>query len=259
MKKYINYKLFGFVTILAVTLTSCLDDDAFTYEVPQQEAVTQVALSVTGGANQCEAVFSVTADNMSSISYIIQPSTDAAPNSSEVFDSGDELSFSSAGSTTLTFDNLNQGTAYTVYAVSVNSDGLRSEEVFTTSYTQPVYAVNVDTDYSASVISFGQNAPAFTATLTPTGTPNEYTIDTAWGPEYVAWVFGNPAYSGQFLYSGTLTINSDLTVTIVGDDPWATGGSGTYNPCNDEISYVLTQALSSNPFLTDVVLTPNNF
>lgn len=259
MKKNIN-KLVGSIFVLALLLTSCNDDDSFTYELPEQASVTQVTLSVAQSASsQCTADLTVGATDVATVYYLILPSAVEAPNSEDVFDDGAAVSFDEAGSATVTSTILTSGVNYTVYAVSVNKDGLRSEQVFTTGYAQPQFGVIVDTTYTSSITALGATRPSHTATLTPIS-GNSYAIDSAWGPNFVAALTGNPAYQGQFLYAGTLTINSDFTVTIVASptSPWATGGTGTYNPCTNVISYTLTQALFTNPFTASVVLTPNN-
>ena len=248
---------------LSVIVTSCNSDDNFTYDLPEQADVTQVTMSaVQSTSSQCTAELTVTSTDASSIYYWILPSNAEAPNSVEVFDNGDELNFDSATSMTVTTGDLASGTGYTVYAVSVNKDGLRSEQVFTASYTQPTYQIMVDSTYTSTVTALGSQTPSHTATLTPVpGTTNQYSIDSAWGPNFVATLTGNPTYQGQFLYAGTLTINSDFSVTIVGvpTSTWATGGTGTYDPCTNLISYTLTQTLfTGNAFTTSVVLTPDN-
>ena len=262
MKKNIN-KLVASLFVLALVLTSCNNDDSFTYELPEQVDVAQVTLStVSSITSQCTAELTVATSDVAEVYYIIQPSSDETPDSQDVFDDGNELSFDSASSLIITTPTLVSGTAYTIYAVSVNKNGVRTEEVFTATYAQAAYTINVDTTYTSSVTAAGGARPSHTATLTPVpGATNQYTIDSAWGPNFVAALTGSPAFEGQFPYAGTLTINSDYSVTVVGapTSPWATGGTGTYDPCTNVISYALSNALfSGTPFLTNVVLTPDN-
>ena len=114
------------------------------------------------------------------------------------------------------------------------------------------------TSYTAYPTAFGFDAPEFAVTLTPVGNSiNEYTIASGWGPNFVGWATGNPSNNGLYLYSGTIIINDDFTIDFVGDDAWATGGSGEFSPCTQEFSYTLTQGLFESPFTTDVVLIPN--
>ena len=261
MKKNIN-KLIGSIFVLGLLLTSCNNDDSFVYELPEQADVAQVTLSVApSSSSQCTAELTVAASDTADIYYIIQDSSADAPDSDQVFDNGDVISLDAAGSASITTSNLMSGSNYSVYAVSVNKDGVRTEEVFTSSYAQAAYSINVDTTYTSSVTALGSPAPSHTATLTPvSGVPNQYTIDSAWGPNLVATLTGNPAFAGQYLYAGTLTINSDYSVTITGasTSAWATGGTGEYDPCTNVISYELTQALFTNAFTVQVVLTPDN-
>lgn len=116
----------------------------------------------------------------------------------------------------------------------------------------------VGTTYSGVPSFNGSSASSFTATLTQVpGQDNVYNIDTAWGMNFVADATGNPAFEGQFVYDGVLTVNPDNTITIVGNDPsYATGGSGVYEPaCTGTFTYTLTQALFADPFEVEVVLT----
>jgi hypothetical protein len=114
------------------------------------------------------------------------------------------------------------------------------------------------TSYTAYPSAFGSDAPEYSVVLTPVGiSTTEYTIASGWGPNFVSWATGNPAYDGQYQYSGTITINEDFTIDFVGDDPWATGGFGEFSPCTQEFSYTLSQGLFTTAFDTNVVLLPN--
>ena len=114
------------------------------------------------------------------------------------------------------------------------------------------------TSYTAYPSAFDDDAPEFPVTLVPVGdSVNEYTIASGWGPNFVTWATGNPAYDGLYQYSGTIVINDDFTIDFVGDDAWATGGSGEFSPCTQEFSYTLQQGLFTSSFTTDVVLIPN--
>lgn len=153
-----------------------------------------------------------------------------------------------------TIDDLCIGLSYDVYAVHFTSDSFLSEDLVSINVSTSAKAI--EGTYTGIPTAFGSDFSPFTATLTATGNANEFTIDTSWGTEFIAELAGNPDYIGVFNYSGTLTIDMDnYSVTIVGDDAWATGGDGYYDPCTHEISYNLTQALFGNPFTTDVVLT----
>lgn len=112
--------------------------------------------------------------------------------------------------------------------------------------------------YTASVFAFDEEAPGYNITLNPVaGTNNQWTVTTGWGTEFVAWATGSAGYSGLYVYSGTITLNSDFSVDFDGDSSWATGGTGVFSPCTQVFTYTLSQALFTNPFTVDVVLTPN--
>lgn len=114
------------------------------------------------------------------------------------------------------------------------------------------------TSYNADVFAFGAQAPSHSVTLVPvSGVDNQWTVTSTWGPSFVAWATGDPAYDGQYVYSGTIILNDDFTVEVVGDDTWATGGEGLFSPCTQEFSFTLTQGLFQNPFTVDVVMMPN--
>jgi hypothetical protein len=100
--------------------------------------------------------------------------------------------------------------------------------------------------------------PAFSVNFTPTANPNQFALTTCWGPNYVAFLQGNPAFNNRFLYPGTLTV--DVTtgvVTVVGGAAYATGGTGSMDACSGVITVTLRQTLFSSPFTTTVVFTPN--
>jgi hypothetical protein len=115
------------------------------------------------------------------------------------------------------------------------------------------------TSYVATVFAFDEEAPSYNVTLTPVpGTTNQWTVTTGWGTTFVSWATGNSGYDGLYVYSGTITLNSDFTIDFDGDSSWATGGTGEFSPCTQVFTYTLSQALFTSPFTTDVVLTPIN-
>lgn len=119
----------------------------------------------------------------------------------------------------------------------------------------------IETSYTGSAsLDDGTFITDFQATLTPVpGEDGVYTIDTAWGMDFVAVATGDPSFIGQYVYDATFTLSADRTqVTIEGNDPsYATGGSGTYDSCTKTFEYNLTQAVFSNPFTVNVTLTAN--
>ncbi|WP_289044667.1 hypothetical protein [uncultured Olleya sp.] len=121
----------------------------------------------------------------------------------------------------------------------------------------PFEGVLTTTSYAASVFAFDDEAPSHDVVLTPvTGTTNQWTIATSWGPNFVSWATADASYDGQYLYSGTIIVNDDFTLDFIGNDAWATGGTGSFSPCTQEFSMTLTQGLFSTSFTTDVVLSP---
>lgn len=113
------------------------------------------------------------------------------------------------------------------------------------------------TEYTANVYAFDDEAPSFDLTLVPvSGEENQWTIYSSWGPTFVSWATGDNQYDGMFLYSGTIVLNDDFTVDVIGNDSWATGGSGSFSPCTQQFSFTLSQSLFSGSFTVDVVLSP---
>jgi len=109
-------------------------------------------------------------------------------------------------------------------------------------------------NYNGVPTAFGADFTPFTTVITATENPNEFLIDDAWGEFLVAELTGNPGYIGVFPYSGTIIINDDNSIDIVGSSFFTSGGTGNYDPCTNTFTYNLTQELFSNPFTTDVVL-----
>ena len=71
------------------------------------------------------------------------------------------------------------------------------------------------TSYDATVFAFDDEAPSHSITLTPVpGEVNTWSVDSTWGPEFVAWATQNGAYSGQFIYPSTFKAGDDFSVTF---------------------------------------------
>ena len=120
------------------------------------------------------------------------------------------------------------------------SDGIRpvSKNVVV-SYVASTYD-----GYPVLNLGGGIEAPQFECALTNTLNPYEFTIDTAWGPEFVAFVTDDPSLSGQYLYSGTIQVDPlTNTVTVIGDDGWTAGGTGTIDDCDGSMNITLDQVL----------------
>jgi len=142
-------------------------------------------------------------------------------------------------------------------ALPVGTAGLgleRTTTVFT--ITDNDCPTEISEKYGVEVFALGGEAPSHTVELISVdGSDNQWTVVSSWGPEFVAWATGDPGFSGSFPYSGTIVLNDDFTVDFIGDDAWATGGTGTYSACDDQFSITLTQALFSGDFTVDIVMT----
>lgn len=120
----------------------------------------------------------------------------------------------------------------------------------------PIDSVDFGVNYEISVFAFGEEAPSHTVSLTPVaGAENQWTITSSWGPNFVAWATENPGFNGSYQYSGTLTLNDDLTVEFVGDAGWTAGGTGNFSACSNEFYITLSQSLFTNAFTVDIVMT----
>jgi len=115
------------------------------------------------------------------------------------------------------------------------------------------------------VASFsGAENNTFVTTLVPTDEPNQFTISSAWGDNFVAEATGDPSFEGLFVYPGVLTINDDNTIVITSDDPALPGtvtqddstNGNEFDPETLEFVYTLDQNLFNGDFVVDVVLTP---
>lgn len=114
----------------------------------------------------------------------------------------------------------------------------------------------ITTNYGAEVFAFGEEAPSHTVEFVQVpGTTNEWSLASAWGPNFVSWATGNSGYNGLYIYPTTIILNDDFTVTVTNDGGYATGGSGTYSACLNQFDVVITQALFNSPFTTRVVFT----
>lgn len=124
-------------------------------------------------------------------------------------------------------------------------------------------AVTSYTGVSIALLAGATPAPSFVPVITPVpGVENSFEFNTAWGVDFIVHMTGNPATSGIRNYPAFVTINPDLSVTVVGINTPAApnrypGGSGTFNPCTKTINYTLNQGVFTNPFQVAVELTAN--
>ena len=137
------------------------------------------------------------------------------------------------------------------YTVGLSDNTKRVSHIITVCGSIPLAA-----SYKASseiATNAGVEVTAFDlAPVLVPGTTNQYTVDSAWGPNFVAGATGNAGLNGRFPYPATITVNDDLTVTIAGLAFYAAGGKGTFDPCTNSITYELEQTLFTNPFKVNV-------
>ena len=232
---------------LGLILGSC--SELPEYELPYElgpTSMVSLSTNVTAGNAVCPApTATLTADSESTVYYVIQPEADDALTSDDVFSDGDDVDFAEAGSEDIDLTGLDLGESYTIYAVTVNADGTRSEEVTTTSFTMPSFSEVVDPtlagDYSGTVYYNGSVYAEFDTSLA-----NEegymFSAESLWG-DAIAGLTGVPEYAGMFQYPGSLTLNEDFTVDVNSEASYAVEGSGEYDPCTGTFSYELVTSL----------------
>lgn len=255
------YKI-GLLLFAFAVVSSCESPEAETnytraqYEFPQ---------SISLGTNNIKTTsfdLSLDINGGGQVYYVVVEGGSDAPSNSDVFN-GVASGLVESGAFELTgaaidvnVSSLCNNASYDVYAVQFTSDSFLSDSPESTSITTG--GLDIAGTYSAQPFAFGEDSPAYTATLTAVdGTTDQFTIDSAWGPNWVAWATGDPGFEGIYVYSGVITINADNSITIVGDDGWsAIGGSGEYDPsCVNVFSYTLQQELFAGTFTVDNVLT----
>lgn len=170
----------------------------------------------------------------------------------------------SVGSIELLFQNLDTVVDPIVFdvvltATNVNGVTIGVDENSITSYrVSTPCPINTSANYNVDVIGPGGATPSHSVALVPVvGTNNQFNVASTWGPNFVAAATGNPAYEGQFLYPGLITINDDLSVTV---SPTAAtqagdGGSGTYDTCNDVFLITMTQSLFTTDFTVELTMS----
>lgn len=165
----------------------------------------------------------------------------------------------------LTFQNLSSLTEVVVFDVVLTavdvagvSIGLGEDSITSYRISTPCPLLFSDS-YNVAVTALGGTAPSHVVQLVPVaGTDNQFTVSSTWGPNFVAWATGNPAYNGQFPYPAIITVNDDLTVDVVGTgNANLAGGSGTYDSCSNVFLITMTQGLFTTEFTVDLVMTSN--
>ena len=154
--------------------------------------------------------------------------------------------------------NLTEQTIVQVELTSINSSditiGLGDDSQLTTYEISSPCPINPNLNRDALTAGLGADFPPHSVTLEQTG-DFEYFAEDLWGPQTVAVLTGDPSYSGQFPYPGTISIDPiSYDVTVTGTSSTFPGGSGTYDSCNDVIYITLNQALFTQDFTLDVTL-----
>ncbi len=173
---------FGSLFLLLAIVVACNDDDNFTYDAPPQADVTTVDISAVNSASSiCGADVTVTVSDKCDVYYLLVQSGADAPVSEDVWQFGSNLTFEEAGVQSFLILGFVQDTDYKIYSVTVNKDGLRSEQVYTSNYSHP--------DYDGS-------------TLPSTLFLGDYTIE-----DNVATI--GPANGTENFAAGTVTLTAD--------------------------------------------------
>jgi len=250
--------------LLFAVVLSCESPEADTNYTPAEYEFPTAIVLGSGTTGSGSFSFTASVNGGGEGYYVVVDGGSDAPSNNDVF-SGDADGLIQSGSFPLNgdpiaiqVDGLCNNSTYDIYAVQLTSDSFLSSSP--TSFSITTNTIDISGTYTGSPFAFGEDAPQFTAIVTLIdGTTNQFTIDTGWGPNFVMWATGNPAYEGAFAYSGIITLNTDNSITFVGDDGWsAIGGSGEFNnSCINEFSYTLEQELFSSTFTVDVVLRQN--
>ena len=210
-----------------------------------QSSVTETSFDVVGTSQKNGMLY-----------YMVADASAPAPSNEEVHANNTKLSVNAGTEVrfTVTESALLDAKSVKVYSVFKSVDNFITKSVSSVSQTltgcPPMGGM-----YNAVPNAFDTDFTPFTVELVATANKNEFTLLTTWGPNLVADLTGNPGFVGQFVYPSTLTINDDLSVTVVGSDFYTSGGSGTYTVCDDVIQVTLTQELFTNPFTVDVTFT----
>jgi hypothetical protein len=256
MKNYMKFiRGCGYVaaTSLFLMTTSCNNDDAFGSNLREQEPtalINDVTLAVST-ESVCQADVTVTSSEFArTIYYLFVPSSEDAPDSDTLYGSG--LSLSPVdGVVSFTTGNLIPETDYTAYFVTVNNDGLRSENVTEYSYAVPEFDINVSPSYvgTSVFVPNGSTQENYEVTVTAVaGMENTFDINTSWGPDFVTTVCNGCVASGDYPGPVRFEINPETYEIIVlsggepsgqgytFDLPYVISGSGSYDICANTIS-----------------------
>ena len=217
-----------------------------------------------GGLNVTYSLVAVEGDFTSIVGTL---STDTLSFSSDVSPGADGTP--SVQNIVIAFENLDLVTEPIVFDVvltAVDVDGVTigvDDDSITSYRVSTPCPVVTSATYNVDVAALGGSAPSHTVDLVPvSGVANQYTVTSTWGPTFLSWATGDDSYDDQYLYSATISINDDLTVSVVstdstvgGDGSAETDGYGTYDSCNDVFLITLTQGLFTTDFTVDLTMT----
>ncbi|NRR90395.1 hypothetical protein HSX10_02305 [Winogradskyella undariae] len=259
MKNYIKLaksSLSIFAVLLLVLTTSCNSDDSFSFDLPTQEptALISDATFAVSAESACKTDITITSSEFTNtIYYLFTTVGSEAPDSSTIFETGSTI-VPTNGSAVFTSGNLNPSTDYIAYFITLNNDGLRSEEVSSFTYSTPEFAINVSPTYTgtSTYIPSGTGEDGYEVTVTPVdGMDYTYDVDTIWGPDFFFTLTGGQVNQGDFpgvLRFSIDPVTYDVTVVSGGEDagqgygidiPYVISGSGSYDICNDIITFDL--------------------
>ena len=154
------------------------------------------------------------------------------------------------------YENIStEATTLAIDLVSVDGSNLADFKTTFSLGLNQFCPLEIPLEYNATAFLQGSATNSFQVTLVPTGNLNEYTSTNLWG-DFVAAATGDSSYEGQYPYPGTINIACNYSITVTGDESYGPEGTGVYNPSNENITLTLSQALFTNDFTVDVVLTP---
>jgi hypothetical protein len=275
MKKNIIKSLF----LLSVALLASCNND-FAVDTPQIAATEPVNIvAVQKPVDNCsfstdklQYDLSLVATSDVTVYYRIALKSAAAPTSDALLASGTKISLVANTEFAIATKNLASNTAYVLYAISVNKDGVRSEEVYTKEYSTQTYndtniLAQIATEFSTATTnqSFKAN-PVFSNDNRPYGTnvpvvvtkvaEDTYSFNTIWGDFYKTLTNGNTTRP----YPATIKIKPDFTVEVTFNPltvpygrtasstaPNAIKTGGTYDPCTKTLELTINWGSPTNP------------
>ncbi len=250
-----------FILFAAVLLTNCTSPEPESNYSPADYIFPSEAKLRTNNITTDSFQFLYDNDGTGNVYYVVSTAESEEPTNEQIINGTapgqiESGSFEINGNRVIRdIIDLCNNSSYTVYTVQKTPDNFISD--LATSINATTSIKNIAGEYEGTPAILGTEGPEFTTTITPiAGTDNEYTISTAWGENFYAWVTTDDNDQGMNVYSGKITINNDNTIVIEGDDAWATGGTGTFtNDCLNTFTYKLNQTLTAKPFETDVTIT----